>query len=72
MIYILKGQAEAIAGEIHEAAVFQNYDVKLHCLKDEGKEFQLKNVKCAVFVCSTTGALLQLTINYCLSCYLLV
>ena len=52
---LLIGQAEAIANEIHEAAVFQNYKVQLHCLKNEGKEFDIKDVKCAVFICSTTG-----------------
>ena len=53
--FLFLGQAEAIASEILEAAVFQNFNVKLHCLKDEGKEFHIQDVKCAVFVCSTTG-----------------
>ena len=49
------GQAEAISKEIHEAALFRNYEAKIHCLKEENKFFSIRDVKCGVFVCSTTG-----------------
>uniref|UniRef100_H2YB53 Methionine synthase reductase n=1 Tax=Ciona savignyi TaxID=51511 RepID=H2YB53_CIOSA len=49
------GQAEEIATQIHEDAVFNGYDVDLHCLKDAGKKFDISQITCAVFVCSTTG-----------------
>ncbi|XP_078492531.1 methionine synthase reductase-like [Ciona intestinalis] len=49
------GQAEEIAKQIHEDAVFGGYDAEVFCLKEEGKKFDIKEIKCAVFVCSTTG-----------------
>lgn len=54
-IIFLSGQAEAIATEIHESAVFESYNAKIFCLKEEGKSFNIKDVNCAIFVCSTTG-----------------
>ena len=49
------GQAEAIANEIHEAGVFKTFNIKIFCLKEENKKFNIADVKCAIFVCSTTG-----------------